>query len=189
MHATEKDHMWQADSASMFTFGGGWFLIAVDVFTRFTRAAPMANTTAAEAVRVFRTWDPPPQILDTDGGREFKDVFHDHLEKEGIQHQVRSGYSINALAVADRKIQQLKKAISGAMMEDETAHWIRLVPDIVTGLNESPTEALHGKAPEDIQSEEAIFDIQKAQAERAEKSTAKFDKQVSAVERVGQCEQ
>ena len=33
VHATHKDHVWQADSASMFTFGGGWFLIAVDVFT------------------------------------------------------------------------------------------------------------------------------------------------------------
>ena len=30
--AGHKNHVWQADSASMSTFGGGWFLIAVDVF-------------------------------------------------------------------------------------------------------------------------------------------------------------
>ena len=73
------------------------------------------------------------------------------------------------------------------MMENEMStvnvHWTRLLPDIIKGLNESPTDALHGKAPEDIMGEEEIFDIQKAQAERAEKNKAKFEKQVDAVEK------
>ena len=58
-------------------------------------------------------------------------------------------------------------------MEDEMSevnvNWVRLLPNIVAGLNECPTEALHGKAPEDVKDESAIFDIQKAQAEKAEK--------------------
>ena len=37
------------------------------------------------------------------------------------------------------------------------------------------TEALHGKAPDDITDEGAIFDVQKAQAERAEKNKEKFE--------------
>ena len=48
----------------------------------------------------------------------------------------------------------LKKAFFGAMMEEEMSevniNWVRLLPNIVAGLNESPTEALHGKAPEDV---------------------------------------
>ena len=38
--AGHKDHVWQADSASMFTFGGGYFLCVVDVFTRRTWLQP-----------------------------------------------------------------------------------------------------------------------------------------------------
>ena len=56
VHATHKDHVRQADSASMFTFGGSWFLVTVDVFIRFTRAVPTTGTTAAEARRVFVGW-------------------------------------------------------------------------------------------------------------------------------------
>jgi len=61
--------------------------------------------------------------------------------------------------------------------------WVELLPDIVKGLNESPTEALpFSKAPEDVTTEEAIFDIQKFNAAAREKAVDKFNKQVSAVE-------
>ncbi len=37
----------------------------------------------------------------------------------------------------------------------------------MAGINESPTEALHGKAPEDVALDEnVIFDTQKIQAEK-----------------------
>ena len=61
--------------------------------------------------------------------------------------------------------------------------WVELVPDIVRGLNEAPTEALRGKAPEDIKSEDAIFDVLKQNAEKQEKAEEKFHKQVDAVEK------
>ena len=67
---------------------------------------------------------------------------------------MKAPHDVNTIAVVDRKIQSIKKAISGAMMEDEMSelniNWVRLLPDIVAGLNESQTEALHGKVPEDI---------------------------------------
>ena len=61
--------------------------------------------------------------------------------------------------------------------------WVELMPDIVKGLNEAPTEALRGKAPEDIKSEDAIFDVLKQNAEKQEKAEDKFHKQVDAVEK------
>ena len=42
IHASSPNEVWQADTASMFTFGGGYFLCVVDVFTRRTWAEPMA---------------------------------------------------------------------------------------------------------------------------------------------------
>ena len=75
VHASAKDQVWQADTASMYTFGDspdtrGYFMIAVDVFTRFVHAAPAKAASSAEAVRIFSGW-PKPQMIDTDGGPEW----------------------------------------------------------------------------------------------------------------------
>ncbi len=41
------------------------------------------------------------------------------LKREKIAHRVKDTKDTNALAVVDRKIQQIKKAISGRQMEKE----------------------------------------------------------------------
>ena len=80
---------------------------------------------------------------------------------------------MNALATVDRKIQQIKKAIASMQMEQNTP-WRELLPKVVAGINESPSEALMGKAPVDVEgSENAIFDIQKANAAKAEETEQK----------------
>ena len=47
IHASSPNEVWQADTASMFTFGGWYFLCIVDVFTRRTWAEPMVSATLA----------------------------------------------------------------------------------------------------------------------------------------------
>ena len=79
----------------------------------------------------------------------------------------------NALAVVDRKIQQIKTAISERMIEEgANTDWRTILPDIVKALNETPTEALHGHAPDDIDAV-AASDLQKANAAKAEQNQAK----------------
>ena len=56
---------------------------------------------------------------------------------------------MNALAVCDRKIHQIKKSISSMQMETKK-DWKALLPEVVKGINESPTEGTLGKAPEDV---------------------------------------
>ena len=148
-------------------------MIAVDVFTRYTRAAVTTGTTAAEAAHTFRGW-PKCEILDTDGGPEFNGAaFKDFLREAGIQHRVKDPKDTNALAVVDRKIQQIKKAISSMQMENNSP-WRTLLPKVVAGINESPSEALMGKAPADVAgNENAIFDLQKANAAKAEETEQK----------------
>ena len=108
VHAQHENHVWQADTASMFTFGGGNFLIAVDVFTRFVRAAPTTTPSVAESIRVLTDWKPLPEILDTDGGAEwagarFKEFLND-VETHETKHRVKAPHDTNASAVVDRKI-------------------------------------------------------------------------------------
>ena len=72
IHASSPNEVWQADTASMFTFGGGYFLCVVDVFTRRTWAEPMASATPGEVKRVLESIGQKPRMLDTDLGNEFK---------------------------------------------------------------------------------------------------------------------
>ena len=74
------------------------------------------------------------------------------------------------------------------MMEEQMSKvnldWVELMPDIVKALNEAPTDALRGKAPEDIVGdEEATFEVLKMNAAKQEKAEEKFHKQVDAVEK------
>ena len=58
-------------------------------------------------------------------------------------------------------------------MEDKRG-WKELLPQVVKGINEAPSEALLGKAPEDVVGNEvAVFDLQKANAAKAEETEQK----------------
>ena len=148
-------------------------LVCVDVFTRFTRTAALKGAKAEEVVKAFRAFDRLPEGVDSDEGPEFSGAFEAYLLENHIAHRKKSPHDVNSIATVDRKIGQIKKAISGAMMEEEMSKvnldWVELMPDIVKGLNEAPTEALRGKAPEDIKSEDAIFDVLKQNAENRRK--------------------
>ncbi len=53
IHASPPNEVWQADTTSMFTFGGGYCLSSVDVFTCRTWAEQMASAKPGEAKRVL----------------------------------------------------------------------------------------------------------------------------------------
>ena len=61
IHASSPNEVWQADTASMFTFGGGYFLCVVDVFTRRTWAEPMASATPGEVKSCLLYTSPSPR--------------------------------------------------------------------------------------------------------------------------------
>ena len=114
-------------------------LVAVDVFTRKTYVAPMKAASSEQVVTVFKFWEGEgislPKVCDSDKGPEFEGAFKEYLKDKKIEHRVKAPHDVNSIAVVDRKIQSIKKAISGAMMEDEMSevniHWVRLLPDIV----------------------------------------------------------
>jgi len=205
VHASQPNAVWQIDLADMRTFNmtktgavHTHMLVCVDVFTLFTRTAALKGAKAEEVVKAFRAFDRLPETVDSDSGPEFvsknpgsSHEFEAYLRENHIAHRIKSPHDVNSIATVDRKIGQIKKAISGAMMEEEMTKvnldWVELMPDIVKGLNEAPTEALRGKAPEDIKSEDAIFDVLKQNAEKQEKAEDKFHKQVDSVENLQRC--
>ena len=99
-------------------------MCAVDVFTRRTWAEPMVSATPGEVKRVLEGIGENPRILDTDLGNEFKGELRQYLEDKSIAHRTKDPKDLNALAVCDRNIQQIKKAISSMQME---------TPDVAAG--------------------------------------------------------
>ena len=59
-----------------------------------------------------------------------------------------------------------------SMIDSNDDDWRTILPDIVRGLNETPTDALQGQAPNAIDAV-AEFDVQKANAAKAEVSQQK----------------
>ena len=99
----------------------------MDVFSRFTRAAPLKGAKAEEVVRAFRGFDRLCEVCDSDEGGEFQGVFSDYLKENHIEHRLKSPHDVNSIALVDRKIGQLKKSISGAMMEEEMTKVLSLI--------------------------------------------------------------
>ena len=89
IHASSPNEVWQADTASMFTFGGGYFLCVVDVFTRRTWAEPKASATSGEVKRVLEGIGERPRMLDTDLGNEFKGDMVAYVKEKGIAHRTK----------------------------------------------------------------------------------------------------
>ena len=83
---------WQLDVIDMKQFnpkvnkGYKYVLVAVDIFDRTMKAAPMKTKTPEEASRAFEAFAPLPKEVDTDHGQEFKTVFDDLLKQKGIGH-------------------------------------------------------------------------------------------------------
>ena len=76
IHASEPNEIWQVDVADMrgFNVKGALhthMLVAVDVFTRKTMAAPMRAASSEQVVTVFKFWEgegPLCKVCDTDKG-------------------------------------------------------------------------------------------------------------------------
>ena len=60
------------------------------------------------------------------------------------------------------------------MQMETKKDWKALLPEVVKGINESPTEGALGKAPEDVAKDELdSFDLQKVNAAKAEETEEK----------------
>ena len=162
--ASSKDEIWVLDLADLSTYkqghrpgGADYIFVCVDVFSRFMRAAGIKSTKSGETKAVFSklTQKVSPKLVDTDGGGEWKDEFEKLLKEKGIAHRVKSKHGTNALAVVDRKIQQLKTLIGNEIIEnskqgDPLPVWNTFLESVVAGINAAPTAPLLGESPDSV---------------------------------------
>ena len=169
----DVNHRWMADVISFVsrpvkTNEGAmtYVLIAEDVFSRYVFVRPLTSLTMVTAAfeeilkesedRMVDA-DPHPQRLDTDGGSEFTSaVFKALMTRYKINHVVKDPDDRNAIAVVDRAISTIKRAIARRQAV-KGGSWFSNLDAAVAGYNKSEHSAINA-APQNM-SNEAIFSL------------------------------
>ena len=73
----------------------------------------------------------------------------------------------------------------GVTTAKQAEDWVSHLAPIVKGLNEAPTDGLGGKAPDEMDTNEAVFDVSKMNAAKASLNVAKHEEQKKAIEKSG----
>ena len=131
-----------------------YFVVFIDIFTRYLYTAPLKTLIAEEMVAVFqkliRELDEKPQILRTDQGSEYNNrPFNNLLTENKIKHLFT--YYETKANYAERVIKTIKNKIMKYLSEKETLRWIDILSDLTYGYNNSIHRSIN-MSPEDAKS-------------------------------------
>ena len=150
-----KKYQFDSDTANMVKWrkhnkGYSYFLVVIDIFTRFAWTYPLQTLTGKETVeglrKVFKR--EKCSILRTDGGSEFNNKWVKQLlQKENVKHVVTR--NVTKANFAERLIKSLKRKIIKHMYHNQTQEWVKSLEMITKSYNNtyhrsiktSPSEA------------------------------------------------
>ena len=140
--APEIGYQWDADTAVMTSYlkandGYGYFLLAIDVFSKFVWTVPLKSTKGVEMVRaldsLFRQ-TVPPKKLRTDKGSEFQNREVEKFLKTKTVHHFFTQNEMKA-NIGERAIKTIKSRISRYMTKHQTHRWIDVISKITQSYN------------------------------------------------------
>ena len=139
------DYQWDADTAVMKTYakandGYGYFLLIIDVFSKFVWTRPLKSTKGIEMCKALESVfveGRTPEHLRTDKGSEYhnRDVAK-LLRKRHIEHFFSLNTEIKA-GFSERSIKTIKKKLSRYMSRHQTHRWIDVLESITESYNAS----------------------------------------------------
>jgi hypothetical protein len=131
-----------------------WILIAVDVFSRKAYAQPCQKKTPSDILNAFLEMKVKPKIVTHDDGKEYKGVFNQYLEKEGIINRVINSKFHHTLGIVDRFSRTLKNIIEKDFTYNNSVNWINNLQKIINVYNSSPNSGNLNIKPNDSRQEE-----------------------------------
>ena len=152
------DDMWDADLAevaniSKYNGGVRFWLVVIDVFSRFLWVVTIKSKSQNDMVEAFKTLlhttTRRPQVLRTDNGREFLNGCVQKLFSEArVKHfttknETKANY-------AERVIRTLKGLVYRYCVHNQTYKYDAVLQDLVQNYNHRPHTSLNGRAPADI---------------------------------------
>ncbi len=147
-------YQFDSDTAYMTNFphkqneGYKFFVVFIDVFSKYAYAYPVRATTGSEMVTVMKdlfSKTKKPEKLRTDLGVEFKNkMVADFLKHEKIDHFFAE--SDKKANVAEQFIKTIKSKLLKYMVKNKTAKWVHVLDDLVSSYNNTPHRSI-GKPP------------------------------------------
>lgn len=138
------DYQWDVDTANMEYYkkendGYGYFLLVVDIMSKYVWTVALRTKTGKEMVRAFRqifAEGRQPTRIRSDKGTEFsnKDV-KPFLKKEGVGYFVTQ--NVVKASFAERAIKTIKSRIVHYMTRKQTHRWIDVLAEITESYNKT----------------------------------------------------
>ena len=137
------NYVWGADCAYMLSFaehneGYGYFVVFIDMFSRFAHATALKTLRGPEMLSVMTATfeEQSPRNLYTDSGTEFTNkLVQRYLKHKDIHHYTSKNEK--KVAHAERLIKQIKRKLLQYMNEKNTHKWIDVLDDVLHAYNNS----------------------------------------------------
>ena len=142
--------------------GYAYFLLVIDVVSRFIWGEPMKTKEGPETKKAFETilktaFPRHPEKLQTDDGREFFNKnFSDLMKKNNINHY--STESDQKAAIAERAIKTIKELINKLFTSKQSHDWVTDFQDLITTYNNTYHSTIKMKPSEVTKKSERGFE-------------------------------
>lgn len=125
-----------------------YILVVVDVGTGYTDAVPLIKRDSPYVLAAYKTIinreplkNNPKFILQVDSGSEFKSVFKDYLEKDGVRLRLGKVGRSRQQAIVEARNKTIATALFNRMTAQElltneqSNAWVRFLPDVIKAIN------------------------------------------------------
>lgn len=156
------DYQWDVDTANMELYkkdndGYAYFLLAVDILSKFVWTEPLRARTGKETARAFqRIFEKgrQPNNIRSDKGTEFanKDVKR-FLKGEGVRYFVTQ--NIVKASYAERAIKTVKSRIARYLTRNQSHRWIDVLPAITDSYNQTYHRSIK-RTPASVKKEDSV---------------------------------
>lgn len=139
----EKLQQWDLDNAVLKSYakendGYGFFLLAIDDFSKFVYTRPLKTLTAKEVLDNLKDIfsKEKPMRIRTDAGSEFKNRWvKSYLKEQDIEHWTTTNET--KANIAERAIKTIKMKLTRYMLQHQSHRWVDVLQDLTDNYNSS----------------------------------------------------
>ena len=170
------DYQWDLDTANMVFYkkenaGYAYFVLAIDILSKFVWTVPLHSTTGQEMVealrQMFATARKPSHIRNDQGTEFLNKNVKTFLKKENVIFFVT--HNVVKVSYAERAIKTIKSRLVRYMTNKQTRRWIDVLPQITESYNKTYHRSIK-KPPITVKPKDSV-DLWKLQYESPLKST------------------
>ena len=184
------DYAWQPSEGKPGERPYQYILVVQDVFSRRLMARPIHDKLAKTCQDAFQSIveerHVKPTILSTDQGWEFKGVFAEYLEREGIYHRIKDPRALNSQGTLDAAIKALRPMLARIQTEETKKNWAAEVERAVAVYNNLAHGHLHGRSPDEVQDDGDLqFHLKKQAAQDMQHNSEMIKKRDAKIAAAG----